>query len=166
MLWIGLTGDASPPFLNVAFTGSWVVFCIGVVLVVEYARRRPAGASVSWGQAMLGASLAFFLMFWIYGVVPHWWLAFADNELNWRQDRRLIGPILPSWWAEGQGLFSWALPFELNYRIVRDIIAVIIYGIGLTAQIAIGSLWQSRGRPAVAAPAPASTYGRPLYKES
>ncbi len=165
MLWIGLTGDARPPYLNVAFTASWVVFLIGVTLTVEYARRRPAGAPVTWGQAMVGAMLAFFLMFWVYGVVPHWWLAFADNELNWRQDRFLVGPILPSWWSEGEGLLSWALPFEMNYRVVRDIVAVIIYGLALTGQIVLGKIWQSRGGAAVAAPVPASAYGRPLRRD-
>ncbi len=165
MLWIGITGDADPPYLNVAFTGSWIVFCLGAVGVVEYARRRRDDAPVTWGQAMVGAFFVFFLMFWVYGVVPHWWLAFADNELNWRQDRQLIGPILPSWWAEGQGLLSWSLPFELNYRVVRDIVAVLIYGLALVAQVAIGNIWQNRGRPAERAPVPASTYGRPLVKE-
>ncbi len=165
MLWIGITGDADPPYLNVAFTGSWIVFCLGAVGVVEYARRRRDDAPVTWGQAMVGAFFVFFLMFWVYGVVPHWWLAFADNELNWRQDRQFIGPILPSWWAEGQGLLSWSLPFELNYRVVRDIVAVLIYGLALVAQVAIGNIWQNRGRPAERAPVPASTYGRPLVKE-
>ena len=94
-LWLGLTGDADPPYFNVAFTTSWILGCAGIAVLLAYARRRPPGAPVTWGGAMLGATASFFLMFWIYGVVPHWWLVFADSELNWRADRMLVGPALP-----------------------------------------------------------------------
>lgn len=164
-LWLGITGDADPPYFNVAFTSSWVVACLGFAGVLAYARRRPPEAPVTWGGAMLGATLAFFLMFWIYGVVPHWWLVFADSELNWRADRMLVGPALPGWWAPGQNLLSWALPFDLTYRVARDVIATVIYGFGLVGQVAVHALWQNRDRPPVEVPEPASRYGRPLVRE-
>jgi len=164
-LWLGITGDADPPYFNVAFTSSWVVACLGVVGVLAYARRRPVGAPVTWGGAMLGATLSFFLMFWIYGVVPHWWLVFADSELNWRADRMLVGPALPGWWAPDQNLLTWALPFDLTYRVARDVVATVIYGLFLVGQVALHSIWQNRDRPPVEVPEPASRYGRPLVRE-
>ncbi|MCY3559932.1 MAG: hypothetical protein OXH20_01975 [bacterium] len=164
-LWLGITGDADPPYFNVAFTSSWVVACLGFVAVLAYARRRPTDAPVTWGGAMMGATLAFFLMFWIYGVVPHWWLVFADSELNWRADRMLVGPPLPGWWAPEQNLLTWALPFDLTYRVARDVVATVIYGFALVGQIAVHVIWQNRDRPPVAVPEPASRYGRPLVRE-
>lgn len=161
-LWLGITRAADPPYFNVAFTSSWVVGCLGLAAVLEIARRRPVGAPLTWGAAMVGATAAFFLMFWIYGVVPHWWLVFADSELNWRADRMLVGPALPGWWAPDQHLLTWALPFDLTYRVARDVIATVIYGFGLGAQLALHAIWQNRGRPAVEVPEPASRYGRPL----
>ncbi len=164
-LWLGITGDADPPYFNVAFTSSWVVGCLGIAALLAYARRRPLDTPVTWGGAMLGAAASFFLMFWIYGVVPHWWLVFADSELNWRADRLLVGPALPDWWAPGQNLLPWALPFDLTYRVARDIVAVVIYGFALGGQVALHAIWQNRGRPAIEVPAPASRYGRPLVRE-
>ena len=164
-LWLGITGDADPPYFNVAFTSSWVVACLGFAGVLWYARRRPPGAPVTWGGAMVGATLSFFLMFWIYGVVPHWWLVFADSELNWRADRMLVGPALPGWWAPGQNLLTWALPFDLTYRVARDVVATVVYGLFLVGQVAIHAMWQNRDRPPVEVPEPASRYGRPLVRE-
>ena len=164
-LWLGVTRAADPPYFNVAFTSSWVVACGGIAGLLEYARRRPVDAPVTWGGAMVGATFSFFLMFWIYGVVPHWWLVFADSELNWRADRMLVGPALPDWWAPGQNLLSWALPFDLTYRVARDVIATVIYGFALGAQIALHAIWQNRDRPPVEVPEPASPYGRPLVRE-
>jgi hypothetical protein len=164
-LWLGVTRAADPPYFNVAFTASWVVACLGIVVILEYARRRPVGEHVTWGAAMVGATYAFFLMFWIYGVVPHWWLVFADSELNWRADRMLVGPPLPRWWAPDQHLLTWVLPFDLTYRVARDVIATVIYGFGLGAQLALHAIWQNRDRPPVEVPEPASRYGRPLVRE-
>ena len=164
-LWLGVTRAADPPYFNVAFTSSWIVACLGIGGLLAYARRRPVGAPVTWGGAMVGATISFFLMFWIYGVVPHWWLVFADSELNWRADRMLVGPALPDWWAPGQNLLPWALPFDLTYRVARDVIATVIYGFGLGAQLALHVIWQNRDRPPVEVPEPASPYGRPLVRE-
>lgn len=161
-VWLGLTQTVDPPYFNVAFTASWVVSCLLVVAIMEYGRRRPQDAAMTWGEAMMGAAVTFFLMFWIYGVMPHLFLVFADSELGWRQDRALIGPVLPSWWAEDQGLLSWALPFNLNYLIVRDIMASGLYGAALAANIAMFSIWQRRDKPVPAPEGPKSKFGRPL----
>ena len=44
---------------------------------------------------MVFATYVFFILFWVYGVVPHQWLTWADSELNWRPDRFIVGPELP-----------------------------------------------------------------------
>ena len=102
-------------------------------------------------------------LFWIYGVVPHQWLTYADNELGWRVDKLLVGPTGIGF-TDGEGLVSWLLPFELTYLIVRDIIAVTIYGLGLAANVKMFGLWQERGKVAPIE-VEQSTYGRPLVRE-
>src|SRR5262245_61701417 len=76
----------------VAFTMSilvTVVMALGLVLV---GKRRPVGTPLTWGEAMVASVYVFFLLFWAYGVVPHLWLAWADNELTWRPDKLVFGP--------------------------------------------------------------------------
>ena len=64
----------------------------GVAGVVLYGKRRPVGAPQTWGEALAAAVIAMFLFLWWYGVIPHQWLTWADNELNWRPDALLAGP--------------------------------------------------------------------------
>ena len=163
-VWLAITGEVDAPYFNVAFTASWIIACLGIVAVLEYGRRRPVEAEMTWGEAMIGAAFSFFLLFWIYGVVPHLFLTFADSELSWRPDRPLQGPTLPTWLAEGQGLLDWALPFDLNYRVLRDILATGIYGAALAANIAVFSIWQRRNNPVSAPPGDKSKFGRPLVR--
>lgn len=163
-VWLAITGEVDAPYFNVAFTASWIIACLGIVAVLEYGRRRPVEAEMTWGEAMIGAAFSFFLLFWIYGVVPHLFLTFADSELSWRPDRPLQGPTLPTWLAEGQGLLDWALPFDLNYRVLRDILATGIYGAALAANIAVFSIWQRRNDPVSAPPGDKSKFGRPLVR--
>ena len=59
------------PYFNVALTASLVVTVLGIVAFLEYARRRPVGQYHTWGEAMLGAALVFFLLFWLYGMGTH-----------------------------------------------------------------------------------------------
>jgi hypothetical protein len=116
---------------------------------------------VTWGEAMVGSLVVFFLMFWVYGVVPHQWLTWADNELNWRVDKILYGPgeILKS--QEDGG---WS-PIRINYIVVRDLIAVGIYIVALGGNIWMWSAWQKRGEQQADKPVERSQFGRPLVKE-
>lgn len=166
-LWTGFNGDVDAPYVNVGFGASWVITILGIVAILEYAKRRPIDRPVTWGESMVGATVAFFLMFWVYGVVPHQWLVYADSELNWRSDRIIVGWGLPDRWpgGGGQGILEWALPFELTYRVARDIIATVIYGVLLVGQIALHVVWQNRGKVAEEAPVPTSRYGRPIVRE-
>ncbi len=145
----------------VAFTLSVVVTIVLTAAILAYMKRRPAGTPVTWGEAMFGSMIVFFLLFWIYGVVPHQWLAWADNELNWRSDKLFVGPgeVLK---AQAQG---GSFPFTITYVVIRDLIAVVIYGIAIAGNIAVWMMWQNRGKPK-AEPAPElSTFGRPLRRE-
>ena len=146
----------------VAFALSIVVTVALVGVILAYAKRRPVGTPVTWGEAMFGAMIVFFGMFWIYGVVPHQWLAWADNELNWRTDKLFVGPggILR---AQAQG---GAFPFTITYVVIRDIIASAIYVVGVGAQVGLWMIWQNRGKRAEAAEAvELSSFGRPLVRE-
>jgi hypothetical protein len=166
VIWTAAIDAVEPPYLNVSFTLSWVLSMIMAAVVLELARRRPVNKFTTWGAAMVGAMFSFFAMFWVYGVVPHQFLTYSDSELAWRSDAIVVGPPLPDWWAEGQGLIEWALPMTINYQVVRDIMTVAIYGIFLGFQIALTVLWQNRGKEAeVTEVEESSTYGRPLVRE-
>ena len=145
----------------VAFILSLLVAIVMTAGIVAYAKRRPAGAPHTWGEAMFGSMIVFFLFFWVYGVVPHQWLTWADNELNWRVDKILYGPgdILKS--QEDGG---WS-PIRINYIVVRDLIAVAIYLVALGGNIWMWSAWQKRGEQQAEKPVERSHFGRPLVKE-
>ena len=139
----------------VAFVGSVVVTVALMLPIAYYARRRAPDAELTWGEAMVGATYIFFLLFWIYGVVPHQWLQWADSELNWRPDRTVAGP---------GNIVADALPFTVTYETLRDLIVSIIYVIGLVGMVVVWLMWQSRGEAAPKA-IDRSPYGRPLVRK-
>ena len=145
----------------VAFVTSLIVTAVVVGGILAYQKRRPADQVVTWGEAMMGSLVVFFLMFWVYGVVPHQWLTWADNELNWRVDKIVYGPgdILKS--QEDGG---WS-PIRINYIVVRDLIAVAIYLVALGGNIWMWSAWQKRGEQQAEKPVERSRFGRPLVRE-
>ena len=133
-------------------------------LVIPFAKRRPVGAPFTWGEAMVTSTYTFFLFVWFYGIIPHLWLTWADNELNWRPDKLLYGP--------GSVLkpqeFGGSFPMTVSYQTLRDIIAVLMYVVFLGAQIALWAWWQNRDKRAAAAVSTAvvtSDYGRPLVRK-
>lgn len=149
----------------VAFIGSLLVTILVTALIVPMATRRPVGTPLTWGEAMVASVWAFFLMFWVYGLVPHLWLTWADNELGWRPDNIVYGPgdiLKPQ--SEG----GW-LPFTITFQTIRDVIAVLIYVVFLVGQVWLWIWWQNRGKRAEAAvtarAAITSEYGRPLVRK-
>jgi hypothetical protein len=138
----------------VAFLTSLIIALAGNVAIVLYGRRRKPGQFLSWGEAMAAAAFAFFLMFWWYGVVPHLWLSLADNEWQWRPDRFMVGV----------GGFLEILPFTVTYQVIRDLVAVGIYGLALTLHIWHWAHWNDRSK-ARPVEVPASRYGRPLVRK-
>lgn len=151
----------------VAFIVSLLLTAAMVGPIFWYASKRPVGTPMTWGEAMLAGTYVFFILFWIYGVVPHQWLTWADSELSWRPDVIWLGP-------EGQmtlPFVGWVwetpwFPIRVSAMVFRDIIAVLIYVAFLAGQVWMWVWWQNRGERAKAAAAiePTSPYGRPLVK--
>lgn len=141
----------------VAFAVTFLVTVASIAGAIAYMKRRPADASLTWGEAMAAATFAFFVLFMAYGIVPHQWLTWADNELNWRKDRLLLGP--------GE-VFTKVLPFELTYLVVRDVVVSAIYGGFLVGHMLLWSAWQNRGKPKRKdrPELETSPFGRPLVK--
>lgn len=150
----------------VAFVASLLLTFALLALVRPAARRRPPGTPLTWGEAMVAATFAFFLMFWVYGMVPHLWLTWADNELTWRPDNLTF-----EYWGwlgflKPQEMGGW-FPFTINMQHVRDLIAVLIYGVFLGGNIYIWAWWNDRSKRAEAAKElETSDYGRPLVKRA
>ena len=153
----------------VAFIVSLLLTVAMVAPIFPYAKRRPVGTPLTWGEAMLGATYIFFIIFWVYGVVPHQFLTWADSELNWRPDVVWLGPggqlTLP---FDIASLDTPWFPVQVSARAIRDVIATVIYVVFLGLQMWIWSWGQKRGDRAAAATAiePTSTYGRPLVKRA
>jgi hypothetical protein len=70
-------------------------------VVVWFARRRPPGTPLTWGEAFVAALFIFTLMLVVYAVLPSQFLTYADSSLKWRSDKVGIptGPLhfLPGW---------------------------------------------------------------------
>lgn len=135
----------------VAFISTLLVGFAGVAGVLLYGKRRPVGAPLSWGEAMAAAVIAMFLLLWWYGVIPHQWLTWAEGELSWRSDKLLLEP-------------TDIQPITVSYKALADIIAVVIYGVGLVLHVGLWAVWNDRGKQKPAA-LPASRYGRPLVRK-
>jgi hypothetical protein len=134
----------------IAFVASSIIglaLCAGIVL---YGKRRDPALAATWGEAMAASALVYFVLFWFYGVIPHQWLTWANNELNWRSDAFLVKP-------------NSFFPIAITKQVLRDLILVGIYVGGLGAQLALWAWWQARGKAQPAA-LPTSRYGRPLVK--
>lgn len=146
----------------VAFVGSIIISILLIASITWFARRRPAGTSLSWGEAMLAATYAFFGLFWVYGVVPHQWLTYAEAELGWRPDRYLAGP-------SGTGALT-DVPMNISYETLSHLVAVTIYGIFLGIHVALWAIWQGRGdkvdRRRKALEEKTTAYGRPLARRA
>lgn len=135
----------------VAFICTLLVGFAGVAAVVLFGRRRPVGAPLSWGEAMAAAVFAMLLFVWWYAVIPHQWLTWAGNELGWRTDKLLLEP-------------TGNQPLTVSYQAVRDLVAVVIYGVGIGLHVGLWALWNDRGKRKPAE-VPASRYGRPLVRK-
>ena len=142
-------------FANAAFTGSLIVMVLFALGVVLYAKRRPVGTPLSWGEAMVAAMYVTFGLFWAFGVVPHQWLAYSQGPLAMRSDAILIGPGSTGWLQD--------FPVVITKATLSDFIAVNIYMIAFVVSIVLWAVWQGRGDKKTDA-VETSTYGRPLVK--
>ena len=139
----------------VAFVFSALATILASAVIPLYAKRRTPGTPLSWGEANVAALYVFFVMFLAWGILPHQWLTFADKDLQWRKDKILFGPadIVDK------------LPFTVTYEVIRDLIAVGIYGVTLGGMIALWAIWQNRGKEKPKE-IPTSAYGRPLVRKT
>lgn len=130
-----------------AFVSSMLVLFLGVGVCLFVAGRRPIGTPVTWGEAMVAATFAFALMLVAYGIAPHQWLAYADNELLWRPDKLLVGISSAGvvWGNDAKNLGGTGRVL-INYQAIRDIIASVLYIVFLGGQMYLWSIWQKRGR--------------------
>ncbi len=149
------------PGMNQAFIASLVATLVLALAIIPYGKRRPVDKPLTWGDALLGSTYVFGLLFLAFGMVPHQWIDHADKDLGWSKDKLIYGPggILKPESAGG-----WN-PITLQYEALRDIVVVLIHLVLFGLFIFIAVWWQKRGdvKPKEL---PTSTYGRPLVKKA
>ncbi|GAC1377577.1 MAG: hypothetical protein NVSMB4_06950 [Acidimicrobiales bacterium] len=154
-------------------------------IIYAWARRRPAGATLTWGEAFVAALFVFVYLVVIYGVLPNQWLQWCDGPLKWRSDKIGIpaGPI--GWILHNNRKYLGFLPFDKNTffpkgitffgrgkiaftaQDLRDIVAATIYIAAIVGHMKGWLWWQARHKKSAAATPelPTSAYGRPLVKK-
>lgn len=151
-----------------AFVSSLIILIVGVAICLYVGARRPVGTPLTWGEAMVAGTWVFGLMLLAYGVVPHQWLNYADNELLWRPDKLLVGISSGGvvWGNEAKNLGGTGR-ILINYQAIRDVIASVIYIVGLGGQMYLWSVWQKRGRRKPGdVEATRSRFGRPVLRKA
>jgi hypothetical protein len=149
-----------------AFVSSLVVLVLGIAVVLYVARHRPVGAPITWGEAFLAATFGFGLMILAYGIIPHQWLNFADNELLWRPDKVLLGISTSGIkFGDAAKAIGGSGRILVSYQALRDIVAATLYIVFLGGQMVLWSIWQKRGR-AKGGLEPTSRFGRPVIRRA
>jgi hypothetical protein len=143
-------------------------------VLVAVAKRRPVGQPLTWGEAFVAATFVFALLFIAYGVVPHQFLAMADNQFKWRDDKIGIpvgGLAIGSWhlFSKPYLLFPNGIPlmnghFIVTAQVIRDAIVGGLYGVLVGLQLYGWSWWQKRGKQPAGTDIETSAYGRPLLR--
>jgi hypothetical protein len=139
-----------------------IITIIMMIPVIVMLRRPKSDQPTTWAQAMAGSVYVFALLLLAYAVIPHEWITFADNYLQWGKDKYVILSTTEIPFLSG---VNW--PFSIDMQAVRDIVAVGIYLVFFAINIALFVLWQDR-KPAseVAEEKPVvvgrSRFGRPL----
>ena len=150
----------------VAFVFSLLLMIVMIGICLAAGKRRPPGAPFTWGEAFVAGTWVFAIMMLAYGVVPHQWLTFADNDLLWRADKLMVGISSGGVeWGDAAKDMSGSGRILVNYQAVRDIIAAVLYIVFLGGQVVLWSVWQKRGRtrPEVEV---ASAFGRPVVRKA
>lgn len=151
-----------------AFVSSMIILFLGVALCMYVGARRPLGTPLTWGEAMVAGTYAFGLMLLAYGIVPHQWLNYADNELLWRPDKLLVGISSAGvvWGNDAKNLGGTGRVL-INYQAIRDIIATVLYVVFLGGQMYLWAIWQKRGRKKPGDVEEArSRFGRPVLRKA
>jgi hypothetical protein len=164
-----------------SFYTSVVVTLILIGVIIQAGKKRKPGTRMTWGEAFAAALFGFGMLLMIYGVIPDRFLKWADGELKWRSDKIGIplgpfGHVLHSWFGIGRNNLLWpnGIKFgpgrgKVNFTAqdMRDVVALLLYGVAIGVHFAMWGWWQRRGKkaeqPAIAA---SSAYGRPLVRQS
>jgi len=150
----------------VALLVSILILVVGAMLGMAVGRLRPVGTPVTWGEAFVAGTFVFAMMLVAYGVIPHQWLKYADNELLWRSDKLLLA-LSSKGVVFGQKAKTWGGTGRIiiSYQAVRDMVASGFYIVFLAGQVVLWSMWQKRGRRAESAGGEVtSLFGRPLVR--
>ncbi len=151
----------------VALIASTLMLILGIALCLAVGKRRPPGTPVTWGEAFVSGTFVFALMVLAYGVIPHEWLEYADNELLWRADKLLVAISSDGVkWGQEAKTFGGTGRILINYQAIRDIIATGFYVVFLVAHVWLWSIWQKRGRKAEAPVEARSRFGRPVIRKA
>lgn len=150
---------------NVAVIVCNIMLFAGIGICLWVGKRRPLGTPVTWGEAFLASTFVLALMLLAYGVIPHQWLAYADNDLLWRKDKFALGWSPPFGFKFGHlaKTVSGDGRILVSFEAVRDMIAAGFYIVFLGGQIALWSTWQKRGRKQPEMEL-SSAFGRPVVQ--
>jgi hypothetical protein len=139
-----------------------LILVVMLIPVLVMLRRPKSEQPTTWAQAMAGAVYAFAITLLAYAIIPHEWITFADNYLQWGKDKYIILSTteIPFW----SGV-NW--PVSIDMQAIRDIMVVGIYVVFFGLNIALFVLWQDRktktedaeDKPVVVG---RSRFGRPL----
>ena len=159
------SGFADAKIFSARYIAAVIMLMVVLIPFFWYAAHRKPGAPLTWGEAMVAATYTFFVLFWLYGVVPHEFLNWADSELAWRPDKKVIGPegSWASWWG-----FWQKIPLTIHLQIIRDVLVTTLYVVGLGGLIWAFAFWNDREKKAAAAGEveQVSAYGRPLVTKA
>ena len=149
--------------ISVRYIMAVLIFMVLLVPFFVQAARRKPGAPLTWGEAMVAAVYTFFLLLWLFAVIPHEFLTWADAELAWRPDKYVIGPGSQWHWWSGFAKF----PIAIHKQTFRDLIVVLLYVVGLGGFMWACGFWNKRGdKPAGSDVEVTSGYGRPLVAKA
>jgi hypothetical protein len=139
------------------------LFLIGLIVIAVLMRRPKPNRPATWAECVAGAVGVFAMMTLAYAVIPHEWITFSDKYLQWdttvflfRSNQKML-------------FFPWNWPFNFDKHNVRDIIVVVIYGIGMGLNVVLFAAWQKRGQEKVESDATkprTSRFGRPLRRRA
>ena len=127
-------------------------------------RRPKPDRPATWAECIAGAVGVFAMMTLAYAVIPHEWITFSDKYLQWDTTQFVFRSGQDVF---GLGIVNW--PFNFDKHVIRDIIVLGIYGLGVGLNLALIVMWQKRGEvkePAPDAPAKTSRFGRPLRRKA
>ena len=116
-----------------------VILVIMMIPVIVALRKPKPVKPTTWAMAMIGSTYVFALFLLVYAIIPHEFITFADQYLQWGKDKYVIKSTTA---IPGISAFNW--PFSVDMQAVRDVAVVGIYVVFFAANIALFVMWQNR----------------------